>query len=119
MTSAQPWLERVRARVPAHTAGVPADADPLFIDSDHAVAVQHEIQGVLHGHVGPGHPDDVTWRVEAMRPQVPPFPGIIPLLRVRTDTAPGTCLSCGDATDQPRCGACIAAMHIVLDGWAE
>ena len=60
---------------------------------------------------------EVAWRVEAMRAQVPPFSRIIPILQVRTDTAPGTCLSCGVPAADARCEPCIAAMHVVLDGW--
>ena len=45
-----------------------------------------------------GRDDEVAWRIEAMRPQVPRT-GTIPLLLARPEakTAPrGTCVSCGD-----------------------
>ena len=64
--------------------------------------------------------DEVAWRIEAMRPQVPTS-GVIPILLARPDarTAPrGTCVSCGDplAPDRRiRCGPCVAAVERVLN----
>src|SRR5437867_5064291 len=42
---------------------------------------------------------DVAWRVEAMRPQVPPPPAAIPVLMARPDVtgAVGCCMSCSDS----------------------
>jgi hypothetical protein len=60
---------------------------------------------------------DVSWRVAAMRPQVP-LRGPIPFLVARwSDLAPGACLSCGDPLVEGRrvrCGPCVAAAEHVL-----
>ena len=69
---------------------------------------------------------EVAWRVEAMRPQVPPR-GPIPFLKAR-DAAPaaGGCLSCGDALGEGRayrCARCAeaawAALHEAREGVTE
>ena len=67
-----------------------------------------------------GPHDDVAWRVEAMRPQLPRS-GSIPVLLARPDarTAPrGTCVSCGDPLTPDRsirCAPCVAAVERVLN----
>jgi hypothetical protein len=64
--------------------------------------------------------DEVTWRIEAMRPQVPRI-GTIPVLLARPEakTAPGgTCVSCGDwlAPDRRiRCVLCVSAIERLLN----
>jgi hypothetical protein len=64
--------------------------------------------------------DEVAWRAEAMRRQVPPR-GAIPWLMAREEarTSPrGTCLSCGDALAAGRrfrCGPCVRAVELVLN----
>ena len=64
--------------------------------------------------------DEIAWRAEAMRPQVPRS-GVIPVLLARPEakTAPrGTCVSCGDplAPDRRiRCAPCVAAVERVLN----
>ena len=64
--------------------------------------------------------DEVAWRIEAMRPQVPNS-GAIPVLLAQPDarTAPrGTCVSCGDplAGDRRiRCAPCVAAVERLLN----
>lgn len=61
---------------------------------------------------------EVTWRVDAMRPQVPTR-GAIPLLLARFDVvrAAGSCCSCGDPLgpdERYRCRTCVAAAVAVL-----
>ena len=64
--------------------------------------------------------DEIAWRAEAMRPQVPRS-GVIPVLLARPEakTAPrGTCVSCGDplaADRRLRCAPCVAAVERVLN----
>jgi hypothetical protein len=64
--------------------------------------------------------DEVSWRVEAMRPQVPRT-GAIPILLARPEakTAPrGTCVSCGGPIGEgrlTRCSPCVAAVEQVLN----
>ena len=69
----------------------------------------------------PARPVDpeVAWRVEAMRPQVPPR-GPIPFLVARPGVVPqpDCCLSCGDPLPDGRryrCGPCQQAVEIVLN----
>jgi hypothetical protein len=67
-----------------------------------------------------GSDDEVTWRIEAMRPQVPRT-GTIPILLARPEAkyAPrGTCVSCGDplpAARRSRCTPCVSAVERVLN----
>ena len=67
-----------------------------------------------------GGDDEVEWRVEAMRPQVPRT-GTIPILLARTAAqhAPrGTCVSCGDPLAvgrRIRCVPCVSAIERVLN----
>lgn len=67
-----------------------------------------------------GPDDEVTWRIEAMRPQVPRT-GAIPVLLARPEAkyAPrGMCVSCGDplAEDRrSRCVPCVSAVEWVLN----
>jgi hypothetical protein len=63
---------------------------------------------------------EITWRVAAMRPQVPPR-GPIPFLIARSDArrrdAPGHCPSCGESKEPDQrfvCRACQRAKWIVL-----
>jgi hypothetical protein len=71
-----------------------------------------------------GPDDEVVWRIEAMRPQVPRM-GTIPVLLARPEakTAPrGMCVSCGDplAPDRRiRCAPCVAAVERVLNELRE
>jgi len=63
--------------------------------------------------------EEVAWRIDAMRPQVPPT-GAIPLLLARpaADRPTGTCCSCGDQLgtgDRYRCQPCTAAAVVVLE----
>jgi hypothetical protein len=64
-----------------------------------------------------GEEDEITWRVAAMRPQVPRT-GAIPLLVARrVDVVPGRCLSCGEAVASAkayRCSLCLRAVQHVL-----
>jgi hypothetical protein len=62
---------------------------------------------------------EIAWRVEAMRPQVPAT-GAIPLLLARPGRRfeRGTCCSCGDhlaAVDRYRCSPCASAVVAVLE----
>ena len=62
--------------------------------------------------------DEIAWRIEAMRRQVP-ADGPVPLLIARTDVPRpiGSCCSCGDALgpgDRYRCGPCVAAVVVAL-----
>jgi len=62
---------------------------------------------------------EVAWRIDAMRPEVPPR-GPIPFLVARRDVAPqpDCCLSCGDPLPEARrcrCGPCQRAAEIVLN----
>jgi hypothetical protein len=64
--------------------------------------------------------DEVIWRIDAMRPQVPRTGAIGCLLaRPEARTAPaGMCVSCGDplATDRrSRCAPCVSAIERVLN----
>jgi hypothetical protein len=67
-----------------------------------------------------GPDDEVAWRIEAMRPQVPRT-GTIPVLiaRIEAKFAPaGTCVSCGDplAPDRrSRCVLCVEAIERLLN----
>jgi hypothetical protein len=67
-----------------------------------------------------GDGEEVAWRVEAMRGQVPRT-GTIPILLARPEakTAPrGTCLSCGDPLGEQqriRCLPCVRAVERVLN----
>ncbi len=61
---------------------------------------------------------EVAWRIDAMRPQVPSTGGI-PLLLARPGVRPrvGSCCSCGDPLgdeDRYRCVSCVAAAIAVL-----
>lgn len=61
---------------------------------------------------------EVAWRIDAMRPQVPSTGGI-PLLLARPDVRPlvGSCCSCGDPLgdeNRYRCARCVAAAIAVL-----
>ena len=64
--------------------------------------------------------EDVTWRIEAMRPQVPRT-GAIPCLLARPEakTSPrGTCVSCGDPLTEGRrirCAPCVGAVERLLN----
>ncbi|MGO9179405.1 MAG: hypothetical protein ACLQBX_02160 [Candidatus Limnocylindrales bacterium] len=63
---------------------------------------------------------EVAWRIDAMRPQVPAA-GAIPLLLARSDAVRGSgkCCSCGDPLhpdERYRCGPCVAATVAVLEG---
>ncbi len=62
---------------------------------------------------------EVTWRIEAMRPQVTRT-GAIPLLLARPSGAwgRGSCCSCGESlgrADRYRCRPCVAAVVAVLE----
>ncbi len=61
---------------------------------------------------------EVAWRLEAMRPQVPPR-GPIPVLVARDAPVPaGCCISCGDGLREGRrfrCSPCAQAAGRVLD----
>jgi hypothetical protein len=64
---------------------------------------------------------EITWRLEAMQPQVPRS-GPLPFLVAR-DVAPavGQCLSCGDPLTTGRtvrCALCVRAVQLVL-GWVR
>jgi hypothetical protein len=63
--------------------------------------------------------DAVSWRVEVMRGQLPPFPRPVPLLLARPDNpyVAGTCISCGDPVLAARCGPCREAVRQVLHRW--
>ncbi len=82
-----------------------------------AALIEHKTE--LIRLLGP-HDEEVAWRIEAMRPQVPRG-GSIPVLLARPEakTAPrGTCVSCGDplAPDRTvRCAPCVAAVERVLN----
>jgi hypothetical protein len=71
-----------------------------------------------------GPDDDVAWRVEAMRPQVPRT-GAIPILLARPEakSAPlGMCVSCGDPLTEGRrirCAHCVRAVERVLNETRE
>ena len=64
---------------------------------------------------------ELSWRVEAMRPQVTAA-GAIPLLVARPFTrapGPGSCISCGSPvlpTQRARCRLCLLAVQLVLHG---
>ena len=64
--------------------------------------------------------DPIGWRAAVMATQVPRTGVIPPLLARPGNRFPlGTCWSCGDdltATDRYRCGACVAAVIVVLKG---
>lgn len=59
--------------------------------------------------------DDVLWRVEAMRAQVPAGGGALPYLMARPGPRPpGTCPSCGDpVAGGLRCPPCLEAVQVV------
>jgi len=67
-----------------------------------------------------GDDEEVAWRVEAMRPQVPRT-GAIPVLLARPEAkyAPrGTCVSCGGplaAGRRSRCAPCVRAVERALN----
>ena len=67
-----------------------------------------------------GRDDEVAWRIEAMRPQVPRR-GTIPSLLARPEAkhAPrGMCVTCGDPLppDRPtRCAPCVRAVERLLN----
>src|SRR2546428_8251275 len=68
---------------------------------------------------GPVISHELCWRVEAMRPHVPPSPAPIPALIARSDVheQPGVCLSCGEPIPQSsvvRCPLCALAAWIAL-----
>jgi predicted RNA binding protein YcfA (HicA-like mRNA interferase family) len=64
---------------------------------------------------------EVAWRVEAMRPQIPPrgpIPFLLARLEVTTPYAPGHCGSCGDPLDAGqrfRCSPCQQAAWQALN----
>jgi hypothetical protein len=94
----------------------PRSAAPL---AEQLLAMKQEVIALL------GRQDDeVAWRVEAMRPQVPRS-GAIPVLLARPGarTAPsGTCVSCGDPLApgrRIRCAPCVAAVERVLNELRE
>jgi hypothetical protein len=69
--------------------------------------------------VTPAFQDQLAWRLEAMRRQVPQE-GVIPDLIAReAPTQPGTCFSCGDplkGNQQYRCRPCAVAAAIAIWG---
>jgi hypothetical protein len=88
-------------------------------------AVTPELRAALIEHKADlirllGGDDDVAWRLEAMRPQVPRS-GTIPVLLARPEAknAPrGTCVSCGDPLSEgrrSRCAPCVSAVERVLN----
>jgi hypothetical protein len=63
--------------------------------------------------------EEVAWRIDAMRPQVPAT-GAIPLLLARPDAVRGSgrCCSCGDPLgpdERYRCRPCVAAVIALLE----
>jgi len=71
-----------------------------------------------------GPDDEVAWRIEVMRPQVP-LTGAIPCLLARPEakTAPlGMCVSCGDPLVPDRyvrCAPCVEAIERLLNELRE
>ena len=66
-----------------------------------------------------GIDEDVSWRVQAMLPQIP-INGAIPFLVAREAVEPqaGCCLSCGEpleSSDRNRCTACCRAANLALE----
>jgi hypothetical protein len=94
----------------------PRSAAPL---AEQLLSMKHEVIALLGSQE-----DDVAWRIEAMRPQVPRT-GAIPCLLARPEakTSPdGTCVSCGDplAMDRRiRCVPCASAIEWLLNAVRE
>jgi hypothetical protein len=95
---------------PRTTPSPPADAESLCDKSD---------KSDQRASAAAGDDEEVAWRVEAMRGQVP-VTGTIPILLARPEArlAPrGTCLSCGDPLSDGqriRCVPCVRAVERVL-----
>ena len=99
---------------------VRADQDRLVVRgprrhealADQLLAHKAEVLALLASEAA-----EIAWRVEAMRPQVPPR-GAIPLLVARDlPVAAGRCLSCGEpiaASQAYRCRFCVEAARTVL-----
>src|SRR5215203_2036918 len=63
-----------------------------------------------------GPDEEVAWRIEAMRPQVPRT-GTIPILLARPEAkyAPrGTCVSCGDPLTEERLIRCVPCVSAIV-----
>ena len=71
-----------------------------------------------------GLDEDVAWRADGMRGQVPAT-GTIPILLARPEarsSPPGTCISCGEqlaAARRFRCAPCVRAVEQVLNDVRE
>ena len=100
--------EGTKVRVSPKSALTPALRDAL-------VAQRSEVLALLVSEDA-----HVTWRLEAMRAQVPTT-GPIPCLSAREiQPAPGACLSCGDpvpADQHYRCRGCVEAATLALQTW--
>ena len=87
-------------------------------------ALTHELRSLIVEHkrqLLPHLEDEVRWRVEAFRVQLP-IAGLIPFLIARADApvGPGLCLSCGEPCRVgQRCGLCVQAAAIAISGEAS
>lgn len=102
---------------------IAVDGDRLRFRPQHAVTP--DLRAALIEHKADlirllGPDDEVAWRIDAMRPQVPRT-GAIPVLIARPEakTAPrGMCVSCGDPLVEgcrSRCAPCVSAVERVLN----
>ncbi len=110
---------------------VSREADNLVVEGPEGLVTESDIADVrarkadllrVLGCVAPGTDwDDVAWRAEAMKGQLPTYRRPLPLLVARPERpyTGGACVSCGDLIQAPRCAACIAAVNLTIRRWEQ
>jgi hypothetical protein len=122
-------MDAVEVLAELHRRGVELTADGGRLRFRPRVAVTQELRAAmaeckadLLRLLGPD--DEVAWRIEAMRPQVPRT-GAIPCLLARLEaktSPPGTCVSCSDPLAPDRrvlCVPCVSAIEWLLNDVRE